>query len=215
MPSPLRARVTPLIMATFAVLALSVAGQVIGAEHRAVRTSALAATAFVAAMLRLGWMLNRPWWQCPASTELGPSLSDAQPLTSALNARLLALGYAWGGASLLAVYILSSLRWQHGWQYGCGMLAIAALIYAGSRGLSARWSPSLERGLTIVVLVHGWAATGGLAWLILTGKIWSSKGDWAANIVFIAGALSLVGLSAMALRTSRLLAQYACQTRPA
>lgn len=215
MTSPVRPAVTPLIIATFAVLALSVAGQAIGAEKNAAGMSTFAAAAFVAAMLRLGWMLNRPWWQCAASTDLGPALSDAQPLTSALNARLLALGYAWGGTSLLAVYMLSSLRWQHGWQYGCGMLAIAALIHGFTRRMSGRWTPALERSLTVLLLVHGWAATGGLAWLILTGKIWSAKADWAANIVFAAGAIALVAISAMALRTSRLLAQHACQLRKA
>lgn len=142
-------------------------------------------------------------------------MADAQPVTAAQNANLLALGYAWGGASLLAVYLLTPLRWQHGWQYGCGMLAIAALIAVFARGLKSRWTPGLDRVLTIVTLIHGWAATGGLGWLIVTGKIWSVKGDWAANVVFAAGAVVLAGVSIMALRTSRLLTAQSCQIKDA
>lgn len=208
-----RPPVTPLFVGTLAVLVASVAGQAVGADQNSAEMSAFASAAFLGAMLRTGWMLNRPWWQCATSTHLGPSMADARPMTSAQNARLLALVYAWGGISLLTVYLFTSLRWQHGWQYGCGMLGIASLLYGIARVLAARWTPDMERGLTILSLVHGWAATGGLAWIILTGKIWSIKGDWAANVVFAAGGIALVGLSAMALRTSRLLAHHACQVQ--
>lgn len=199
--------ITPLLAATVAVLLSSVAGQAVGAAQNSVEMSVFAAMAFVGAMLRAGWMLNSAWWQCETSSCIGPPLAGAQPTTATRNARLLALGYAWGGLSLLAVYLLTPLRWQHGWQYGSGMLLIAALIYAGSGGFTARWSPAFSRGLTWVTLLHGWAATAGLAWLVGSGKIWSVKGDWAADIVFAHGALIITGLSAMALRTSRILSQ--------
>ena len=107
MTSPARPSLTPLMVATVLVLVVSVAGQVIGARQGSVGMSLFAGMAFVGAMLRVSWMLNRPWWQCATSTELGPALMDGRPMTAAQNARLLALGYAWGGASLLAVYLLS------------------------------------------------------------------------------------------------------------
>ena len=207
MTPPVRQPITPLLAASVAVLLASVAGQAMGASQDSAGMSVFAATAFVGAMLRTGWMLNRPWWQCETSSCIGPSLTDAQPTTATRNAQLLALGYGWGGFSLLAVYLFTSLRWQHGWQYGSGMLLIAALIHFSSRGFAHRWTSTFSRALTIATLVHGWAATAGLAWLVGTGKIWSLKGDWAANIVFASGALVIVGISAMALRTSRILAQ--------
>lgn len=198
---------TPLFFAAGAVLAASVAGQVIGAQQGAVGMSAFAAAAFTGAMLRLGWTLNRPWWQCETSTCLGPDTGGAQPVIAARNAQLLALGYVWGGISLLAVYLLSGIKWQHGWQYGSGMVLIGALLLLAARALPKHWGPVLARRLAGLTLIHGWAATGGLAWLVGSGKIWSIKGDWAANVVFAAGAVALVGVSAMALRTARILAE--------
>jgi hypothetical protein len=211
MTPPVRQPITPLLAATVAVLLLSAAGQAIGASQDSVGMPVFAAMAFAGAMFRVGWMLNRPWWQCEASSCLGPSLTDAQPMMATRNAELLALGYIWAGLSLLAVYMLTPLRWQHGWQYGSGMILIAALIFAASRGFASRWTPSLARALTVVTLFHGWAATAGLAWLVGSGKIWSIKGDWAANIVFAIGALIIAGISAMALRTARILDQHTAQ----
>ncbi len=211
MTPAVRQPITPLLAATVAVLLSSVAGQVIGAAQDSVGMAVFAAMACAGAMLRVGWMLNRPWWQCETSSCMGPPLTDALPMTATRNAQLLALGYAWGGLSLLAIYLLTTLRWQHGWQYGSGMLLIAALIHLAAPGFGARWSASFSRALTIVTLAHGWAATVGLAWLVGSGKIWSLKGDWAANIVFASGALIIVGVSAMALRTSRILGQHARQ----
>lgn len=202
---------TPLLAATAIVLLSSIAGQVVGAAQNSVGMSVFAATACIGAMLRVGWMLNRPWWQCETSSCMGPSTTDAQPIMATRNARLLGLGYAWGGLSLLAVYLLTPLRWQHGWQYGSGMILIAALIYILSRGFTGCWTPAFSRALMLVTLLHGWAATAGLGWLVGSGKIWSIKGDWAADVVFASGAVIIAGISAMALRTSRLLARHATQ----
>lgn len=212
MTPSVRQPITPLLAASVAVLISSAAGQAIGASQDSVGMSVFAAMAFAGAIFRVGWMLNRPWWQCEASSCVGPSLTDVQPMMATRNAQLLALGYIWGGLSLLAVYLLTPLRWQHGWQYGSGMILIAALIFVASRGLAARWSSSFARTLTVVTLVHGWAATAGLAWLVGSGKIWSIKGDWAADIVFAIGALVIAGISAMALRTARILDQHTAQT---
>ncbi|MEQ1698209.1 MAG: hypothetical protein ABL901_20455 [Hyphomicrobiaceae bacterium] len=208
MTPPVRQPITPVLAATVAVLFASVAGQAVGAAHGSVGMSVFAAMAFAGALLRVGWMANKPWWQCETSSCMGPPLADAHPITASRNAELLALGYAWGGLTLLAVYLLTPLRWQHGWQYGSGMLLIAVLIYALSRGFAARWSRMLSRTLSWLTLLHGWAATAGLAWLIGSGKIWSVKGDWAADIVFAVGALVITGISALALRTSRILTAH-------
>jgi hypothetical protein len=58
----------------------------------------------------------------------------------------------------------------------------------------------------MLALAHGAAALIGIMVLVLTGKILSTKGDWAANQVFTAGGLAVAGLTAIsALTTVRLL----------
>ena len=199
-----RTAISPLMLALLAVLAASVAGQVVGASQDQSGLSIFAAAAFTGALLRVAWQINRPWWR-PDTHAIGPALTTAQPMMAVRNARLIAAGYGWGASSLLAVYLLSGLHWQHGWQYGGGMLLIAGLIVWLTQGLEARWSPSLARALAWSAIVHSWAATFGIGWLIAMGKIFSSKGDWAANVVFAAGAFCIVGLSLLALRTARAL----------
>ena len=206
-----RSRITPLLTATLVVLAASVIGQVVGASQNSTGLNVFAAVAFGGALLRVGWQLNRPWWQTGHGASIGPSTSQSLPSMAARNGLLVALGYAWGGLSLLAVYLLSGLAWRHGWQYGSGMLVIAFLIMFAVRDLEAAWKPGSATALKWVTLVHGWAALAGLGWLIGFGKIWSLKDDWAANVVFACGALIIAGLGAMALKTARHLEQ---QTSP-
>lgn len=195
----------PMFAAAVALLLASVAGQAVGAAQGSIGLSAFAAAAFAGGLIRLAWQLNAPWWTRGGVT--GPSAEQGLPLMASRNAQLLALGYGWGGASLLAVYLLTPVRWQHGWQYGCGMVLIAAVIAWGGQRLAANWRPGLARVMIGVSFVHGWAATAGLFWLISTGKMLSIKGDWAANVVFVAGALIIGFVSSIAIRTTRLLEQ--------
>ena len=199
-----RTVISPLMAALLLVLAASVAGQVVGANQGKSWLSLFAAAAFMGALLRVAWQINRPWWQA-TTHDIGPAVASAQPMMAARNGQLLALGYAWGAASLLAVYLLSGLRWQHGWQYGAGMALIAGLIFWLTRGLDVRWSPVLALRLGWAAMIHSWAATLGVGWLIVMGKMFSGKGDWAANVVFATGAFVIVGLSVLALRTARAL----------
>jgi hypothetical protein len=195
----------PMMLATIAVLFASVIGQIMGASEGSLATSIFAAAAFTGAILQLAWRINKPWWRA-SGAGISPAHGEAQPLVASRNANLLALGYGWGGLSLLGVYLLSPLRWQHGWQYGSGMVVIAGLIWLGGRQLShTTWSTALTRQLVWLSLAHGWAAAAALGWLIVSGKFITFKGDWAANIVFFCGALIIGAVSAMGLRTARIL----------
>ena len=198
----------PMAIAAIAVLLASVAGQVVGAAQDSVGLSAFAAAAFLGAILRLAWQINTPWWHAGAGA-IGPSAVDAQPMMATRNASLLALGYAWGGISLLAVYLLTPLKWQHGWQYGLGMVLIALIIAWAGQRIASLWGPEHAKRLMAVSMVHGWAAGAGLFWLVYTAKFLSPKGDWAANVVFVTGAVAIAGISAIAIRTARLLAEQA------
>ena len=148
----------PMMAATLAVLLASVIGQCVGAGQGSVGLSAFAAAAFTGSLLRLAWQINRPWWHS-SGTGIGPFHAGAQPLMASRNALMLALGYGWGGLTLLTVYLLTPLQWQHGWQYGAGMLLIAALVWVASRRLAAiAWTKALFNRLMWVTLAHGWAA---------------------------------------------------------
>jgi len=197
---------TPLMAATVFVAIASVVGQGMAGLQGNVGLAAFAAAAFVGAMLRVGWQVNRPWWRADTGYGIGPADHDAQPSMAATNARLLALGYGWGAASLLTVYILTPLTWQHGWQYGSGMALIAVAIDAVSRNLTRGWTRSRAKRLETITLLHGVAGLVAVGWLVGSGKIWSSKPDWAANVVFAAGGVIAVALSLMAIATNRALA---------
>lgn len=197
---------TPLFIVLLIVLAASVAGQVVGATQGSAELSAFAAMAFVGALLRVAWQTNRPWWRGASDPEIGPSPDNIEARLATRNATLIALGYAWGAISLAAVYLGTPLRWQHGWQYALGMALIAAAIYLTARGFARHWSPERRGLLAWITLLHGWAATGGLLWLIATGKLLTGKSDWAANVVFVGGAVVIAGIGAVALRTTRILA---------
>jgi hypothetical protein len=200
---------TPLLVALATVAAVSVIGQVVGATQGSSEVSVLAAAAFVGAILKVGWQANRPWWTLPADGELardiGPSPADALPLVSARTTLLLAIGYAWGAVSLFAVYLGTPLKWQHGWQYAAAMALAAIGTHLVTRAIETRWSARLHKTLIWATLLHGWAALGAMTWLIASGKLYSVKSDWAANIVFAAGTLAIAGLASLWLRSSRIL----------
>lgn len=189
--------------ALIAVLAASVAGQVAAAGAGSILMTYFAVGAFTLAALQYAFSINRAWWSA-GSQGLGPSPEAARPIMAANTADLLGLGYGWGGASLLCVYLLSGLRWQHGWEYGLGMVVIAALVLAWARSQrGAPCSPAQFRRLMALSAVHGIAALGGVGWLLASGKAQSIKGDWAANAVFLLGGLLIAGVTAMGLKTAR------------
>jgi hypothetical protein len=211
----------PLAGALLVLMLASALGQAVGAARGYPGVAILAAFAFVGALLHTGWRLDAPWWSTVAPHDIGPCPAGLAADAAERNGRLTALAYLWGAVSLAAVYLgtpaLAALdlaavnlgvpvRWQHGWQYAAGMAVIAAGVALATRGLARRWSPALRDRLVWVTLLHGWAALAGLAWLILSAKLFSVKPDWPANVVFAGGATAIAGLGALGLRTSRLLA---------
>lgn len=163
--------------------------------------AALFATTLVATSVDI----NLPWWR--QDSEPVPDLAaDA----AVRNARLIVLGYAWGSLALLAIYRLTSLRWQHGLQYGAGMALIAWLtlvyIHFLARPGSRLRAPRSLMQATWISLAHGGAALGGVIFLLASGKIHSIKDDWAANQVFLAGGLAVAALSVLSAYTQLKLA---------
>jgi hypothetical protein len=146
--------------------------------------------------------MNAPLWTTDVSKlESRPLAAAAIRQTSIVTAAL----YAWGGAAMTLVYRFSGLHWQHGWQYGLAMLLIATGLagYVHLLG-DVRSSLNSDRAIDRVAklaALQGIAVTFALAWLAGSGKLATTKGDWAANIIFVTGGLAIAMVSAVVTRT--------------
>ena len=122
-------------------------------------------------------------------------------------ASLIAAAWAWAGLAMLACYYLTDLSWQHAWQYGAAMVLIAAGITAYARARrqpgSRLAAPDADTAMRGITALQGIAALVGVVILLLSGKVEAQGRDWAANVVFIAGGLTLFALSAMAVLAER------------
>ncbi|MGD9786117.1 MAG: hypothetical protein AB7E80_06490 [Hyphomicrobiaceae bacterium] len=184
------------------IAAVSVASAAVmtWSAHAQLRSvSLIAALAAGTTIAISAWHNNRGW--------LSAAAADQRPVAraGAGNAGLLAAAYAWGALAMLAVYMLSGLKWQHGWQYGSGMAMIAAglMLYSravltpGSRFARPRWLDTVAT----LSLVHGIGVIAGLGFLVSSGKLGGPKADWAANHVFVVGALTILVVTALSLIT--------------
>jgi hypothetical protein len=191
----------PFIPWLLAAFVPAVIGQVIGARLGTPWISGTAAVFVPLMAITVALRINTPYWsQNLSEPGLGPII-DA----SRRNARLIAWTWATGGVSMLLVYLLSGLRWQHGWQYGSGMVLIATLIFGYAVAVKSPSSylrrPGLINAVAWMAAAQGIAGTAGIMLLVISGKLASMKGDWAANIIFVAGGFAITVLSAIAVRS--------------
>lgn len=171
------------------------------AAHDARPLSAATALAFAAIVVAVAALINRIALREPGREH------RAQFHMLRRNTRLIALVYAWGAAAMFAVYVLGALKWRHGWQYGAAMALIAAallwLVDRLGRPGNAFDTPGFFHRVVPLTLLHGLLALGGLAFLIASGKLGTTRGDWAANHVFLAGGIGVVALAAITAFTHR------------
>ena len=155
------------------------------------------AAAFAAFAVITSFLVNRSFWKAQR---------DGEPLAAIrTNALLAAIIYAWGGLAMFVTYKLTDLYWQHGLQYAIGMAAFAALFIwwhresrPGGRLASAEWVSRSK----ILNLVHGGAAAIATVVFLASGKLWADRPDWAANLVFLAGGVSIAALCAFSAVTN-------------
>jgi hypothetical protein len=200
--------VQPFIPWLIAAYVPSVIGQVLGARMGAPWVSGAAAVFLPVISILVAMRVNGPYWsQSPALAG-----HDVLIAASQRNARLLAWAWGAGALSMLAVYLVSGLRWQHGWQYGSGMMLIAGIGFSYALSLSDPESvfrrPVSLNIAALLAAAQGIAAIGGITILVLSGKVASPRSDWAANIIFVSGGLAVTVLSAIAVRTHAYLTQY-------
>jgi hypothetical protein len=179
-----------------ASLVLSAGGMAYGAASGSRSLTAVAALAYALAVLIVAWRVNRGAW-----TEVGTAPSGLLFHTMRRNTRIAALVYAWAAAAFFAVYGLSTVRWQHGFQYGSAAALIAGgfLYYVHRMGSGVNGTVPAPR----LTILHGLAVTAGLIFLLASGKLQSMKGDWPANYIFLFGGLALVGVCYFAFVTQR------------
>ncbi len=185
---------TNLLPWILAAMVASIAAMVTGISSGLPGLSWLAALLYAAALIATAIDVNGAWWGADKSPD-----PDAAVHSAILNGRILALGYVWGSVALYCVYRLTHLRWQHGLQYGAGMALIAWLILLYVHMLSQPGSrlrqPRAIAQAAWLSMIHGAGALAGLGFLIGSGKLFSLKGDWAANQVFLAGGIAVLGIS--------------------
>ncbi len=184
-----------------AALLLSAATMWWAAGQNARGMSTAAASLFVALVMGVGIWINGQALKKPTRE------AQAQFHMLRRNTRLTALVYAWGAASMLAVYMLTDLKWRHGWQYGSAMALIAGgllgYVHALGKPNTLLASPSRLAHVGTLTIAHGLAAVGGLAFLVGSGKLATIKSDWAANDIFLAGGVAVAVLALVTALTHR------------
>lgn len=197
----------PLIPGLVVMMVASIAAIVWAAGEGARDLTFLGAIAFPSAAALVCYLINQPFRVRRRS--LPGEAIDA----SRRNARLMAMLYAWGAAAIFAVYSLTQLWWWHSWQYGLGMAIIACGLMGYVSLMNNARSPLAQpRALDLaamLALLQAVAIAGGLVFLIVSGKLASSKPDWPANYVFVGGGLGLILVSSISAFTHRKLREPA------
>jgi hypothetical protein len=187
------------------VVVTDVAGMLLAAATGRMHLVLALAALFCLVMIGAALVVNAPYWR-PGGRAIPPLLGLG------MNTRLMALTYFWGALAMQGLYTtrLTGMRWQHGWQYALVMLILAwgALTFAS--GLETRdiQRRNLFGSVAIpLAVVQGIGAATGVLFLVASGKLANVRADWGANQVFLFGALTIMVLAAVALRTHTCLAR--------
>lgn len=168
--------------------------------------AATSAAAFAILLVIAGLRSNSPLWR------RGAAKSMATPRQALwLTTLLIMLAYFWCALAFYAVYLGTSLRWQHGWEYGSAMLLVAVghaiyLWHLDDPNASVSTPKAIGRAVALAAL-QAVAIACGLLWLIQSGKLSSLKGDWAANQLFLAGGFTVMCLSVIIVKTHSALSE--------
>lgn len=174
-----------------------------GAALNSAALVAISAAGFAGLLVAASWSINQGFMRLATDR----TTAETGPIAGLLNARAMAVVYAWGGSSMLTAYYLTPLFWHHAWQYGGAMLLVAAALHFYAAALAQPGSPARAPRTMIaaewLTAVQGVAAIAGVLALIVSGKLTTGKPDWVANIIFISGGLCLGTVSAFAVTTTR------------
>jgi hypothetical protein len=191
----------PLLPALLLALVMSIVVGVLAVGRDSGYTLALAAALFALQMLFAVVRTNAPFW----SSDAEPPKNETIALCVRRNTLLAALVYAWGAAAILALYSLSALNWRHWWQYGAAMALVAVGVFAYAHLLTDEHgsyrTPKALNALMGLSVAQGIAVVYVLFYLVISGKIFTPRSDWAANYIFATGSATLALLSAVSVLT--------------
>lgn len=183
------------------VAAVLSAGVIVVAARTAdARLAAASAVGFVLAAVIAVVATARSWLHSVAN-DANDRQATKPPRDSAI---LAAIAYAWGAVAMQGAYLtpLTGQKWQHGWQYALAMALLAAISLAFARAVdhaskddNAPAVSGLAKLAGLLAVAQALIAGGGFATLALTGKLWSTRADWAANCVFAGLAAAIVVIS--------------------
>lgn len=189
-------RLRSMLPTLLGAFALSIFIAVLAAARRSEEVVALAALLFSLQVLIVLLRFNLPIWR-------GSTAGRGEWAWT--NTLLAGLSYAWGAAAMFTMYSLGGLVWRHWWQYGAGMLLLGAANVLVARYLlgGRDQREGALRTLMLGTLAQAAAVVIALVYLVGSGKLATVKDDWAANIVFIAGGVTILVISAVSLVTWR------------
>lgn len=168
--------------------------------------AATSAAAFAILLITSAIRTNSPLWRSGA---IKIAITQREALWQ--TTLLIMLAYLWCALAFYAVYLGTTLHWQHGWEYGSAMLLIALAHAFYLRRLSNPGdrvsTPSAIGRAVRLASYQGFAIAFGLIWLIQSGKLSSLKGDWAANQLFLAGGFAVMCLSVIVIKTNAALSE--------
>lgn len=166
--------------------------------------SALAAAAFAVILCVAAVQTNAPAWRRRQQPSAHAAITPREALRT--NAFLIMLAFLWCGLAFFAVYLGTTVTWQHGWEYGSACIlfggAYAYFVNRLSNPDDALAQPFMIDRLVKLAGVLAILIGIGLAWLIGAGKLVTHKGDWAANHLFLAGGFSIMSICVMLIRTN-------------
>ncbi|MFM9941979.1 MAG: hypothetical protein ACKVP7_21050 [Hyphomicrobiaceae bacterium] len=168
---------------------------------------------FVCIAIWAAVLANRNDWHAQSSDSMGPlPVQNRCLLALGRNSRIMGAAYAFSAFAMQLLYAtpLTGLRWQHGWQYATAFALLAVLAFEYGRlvqtaaATTRAWLASLAVPLLIGQTVF---AGTSLAFLTLSGKVFTRRPDWAANMVFLFATLMVMMLGGIALRTHAVLSE--------
>lgn len=182
-------------------MVLDVAGMMVSASRGHAIGVGVGAAVYAALLTVAAVLLNRPLWGRTPIERVPNSIAALRG-----NVRLTALGCLWGALAMQGLYTtrVTSLKWQHGWQYALAMLllALGATIYAARLGSgNPDTRQKLLRLAAPLAIAQGLGGAVGIVALVFSGKLTAGRADWAANLVFFFGAMLMMVLAAISLRT--------------
>lgn len=169
----------------------------------------IASAGFAGSVAGAGLLLRQKF------SALKPPATDATAANKLLALRqttqLSTLSHAWTATALMLSYPLAGLRWLHGWEYGLAFAILAGVFFIYCSKLADPADPLAQTSAVETAGrfagVQAFVVVALLAWILLSGKLATVRGDWAANNIFLAEGIAILALSLVLVSVHRALSR--------